>query len=117
MRVSKTMRIGLLVAILAVHTLVTVLGVIDVGYLGLFQLGLRDWAARQVFLDLSIALLLMTTWLVPDARKHGISPWPYVIAMLPLGSFGPLGYLIHREWSRGRVREPARAASTGAARA
>jgi drug/metabolite transporter (DMT)-like permease len=47
----------------------------------------------QVFTDLVIALVLLLTFLVPHARARGRNPWPWVIATLALGSFGPLLYL------------------------
>lgn len=31
-----------------------------------------------------------------DARRFGISPWPYAIAILTTGSIGALAYIIHR---------------------
>ncbi|MDP5052648.1 MAG: hypothetical protein NWP69_02550 [Congregibacter sp.] len=47
----------------------------------------------QVFIDLVIALVLLLTFLVPDAKAQGRSPWPWVVLTLALGSFGPLIYL------------------------
>jgi len=41
-----------------------------------------------------IALVLLLTWLVPEARKAGRNPWPWVVATLLLGSIGPLLYLV-----------------------
>ncbi|MBP6701113.1 MAG: PLDc N-terminal domain-containing protein, partial [Halioglobus sp.] len=41
-----------------------------------------------------IALVLVLTWLVPEARKAGRNPWPWIVATLFLGSFGPLLYLV-----------------------
>ncbi len=48
----------------------------------------------QVFIDLVIALALVLSFLVPDARANGRNPWPWVIATLCLGSFGPLLYFV-----------------------
>jgi len=66
------------------------------GYVGIFAQGLANSATIQVFLDLTIALGLVLLWLWQDARKQGISPLPYVILTLTLGSIGPLLYLIRR---------------------
>ena len=66
------------------------------GYIGLFEQGLANAATLQIFLDLTIALSLVLLWLWQDARKQGISPFPYVILTLTLGSIGPLLYLVRR---------------------
>lgn len=66
------------------------------GYIGLFAQGLANAATVQIFLDLTIALSLVLLWLWQDARKQGISPLPYVILTLALGSIGPLLYLVRR---------------------
>lgn len=66
------------------------------GYIGLFEQGLANAATIQIFLDLTIALSLVLVWMWQDARKQGISPLPYVILTLTLGSIGPLLYLIRR---------------------
>ena len=46
------------------------------------------------FVDLTIALSLITVWMWNDARDRGISVLPYVAVTLLLGSIGPLIYLI-----------------------
>lgn len=66
------------------------------GYIGLFEQGLANAATIQIFLDLTIALSLVLLWMWQDARKRGVSPLPYVILTLTLGSIGPLLYLIRR---------------------
>lgn len=66
-----------------------------VGFLGL---ALREPWAMQLFLDLSIALVFVGGWMVKDAKKHGINPYPYV-ALLPfLGSIGALIYVVRRSF-------------------
>ena len=69
----------------------------QVGYAGLFEQALGTVGARLGFLDLCVALGLVTVWLVRDARDRGISPLPYMLLTLTLGSVGPLLYLIRRE--------------------
>lgn len=66
------------------------------GYIGLFEQGLANAATIQIFLDLTIALSLVLLWMWRDARTQGISPLPYVILTLTLGSIGPLLYLVRR---------------------
>ncbi len=50
-------------------------------------------AGWQVLADLVIALLLVLSYLVPDARKAGRNPWPWLVLTLFLGSIAPLLYL------------------------
>lgn len=66
------------------------------GYFGFVTLALREPWAMQLLVDLSISLVLVGTWLVRDARKHGISPIPYLVLMLFAGSMGALVYLVRR---------------------
>jgi Na+/H+ antiporter NhaD/arsenite permease-like protein len=70
--------------------------VADTGYLELFRVAARDRWALQMLLDVAIACLIFTTWMVPDAQRHGINPWPYVAITAFLGSIGGLAYLVHR---------------------
>ncbi|MBI3245208.1 MAG: DUF2834 domain-containing protein [Deltaproteobacteria bacterium] len=66
------------------------------GYIGLFEQALANAATIQVFLDLTIALSVVMLWMWQDARKQGISPLPYIVLTLTLGSIGPLLYLVRR---------------------
>lgn len=50
----------------------------------------------QIFIDLVIAVLAFFVLAVPDAKRRGISAWPYLFASLALGSIGVLAYLVHR---------------------
>lgn len=70
------------------------------GYMGLWQSGFTNLATLQILCDLVIACLLLCTWMLADAPKHGLSAMPYVLITLAAGSFGPLLYLIRREMRR-----------------
>jgi hypothetical protein len=94
---TRSTRLALLFVLLAVHSVMTLPGMLEVGLVGLFQHALADWPARQVFSDLSVTLLLIAAWMLNDAKQRGANAWPFVIALLPLGSFAALGYLIVRE--------------------
>lgn len=66
------------------------------GYWGLFAPALHSLAAAQVLVDLVIALGLVLVWMHQDARSLGRRFWPWLVATLALGSFGPLLYLLTR---------------------
>lgn len=70
-----------------------------VGYLGIWQAGLSSPGAQQILVDLVIAAGLICSWMVVDARKRGVNPWPWVLVTFAAGSFGPLAYLLWREYS------------------
>jgi hypothetical protein len=72
----------------------------EVGYFGIWQAGLANAGALQILADLVIACLLIIFWMVRDAREHGLNPWPFVLITLAGGSFGPLFYLLRREWQK-----------------
>ncbi len=81
------------IIVLIPFSLLTVYAVMEVGYLGIFDYHRHSPAGWQVFTDLVIALLLVFVWMIPDARARGRNPWPWVVATLLSGSFGPLLYL------------------------
>jgi protein-S-isoprenylcysteine O-methyltransferase Ste14 len=85
-----------LIAVFAAFTIYTAFVVADQGYLGFVELAMTGGWAAQIFIDLCIALILFALWMFPDARAHGIPPWPYFLAILSTGSIGALAYLIHR---------------------
>jgi hypothetical protein len=88
------MKISLLVVVLAAFGALTAVALAQVGYVGLFAAQLGSAAGMQVLADLAIALALAMAWMVADARRTGRNPWPWVVATLLAGSFGPIGYLL-----------------------
>lgn len=86
-------RRSLAIALLILFVPLTVYALVQVGYVGIFDYHRHSPAGWQVFTDLVIALLLVLTWLVPDARARGRNPWLWVGLTLVLGSIGPLLYL------------------------
>jgi hypothetical protein len=76
---------------------------------------LRSGWPLQVALDLCIATFLVGGWMRADAKKHGINPWPFIIALPFVGSIGALAYLVRRNFFGKQAesvprREEARAA-------
>jgi drug/metabolite transporter (DMT)-like permease len=82
--------------LLVPFSLLTLYALLQVGYVGIFDYHRHSPAGWQVFADLVIALILVLTWLIPEARRLGRNPWPWVAVTLFLGSFGPLLYLVSR---------------------
>ena len=90
------LRLFSLIAVFAAFSIYTAIVVLNQGYTGFIELALTGGWGAQVFIDLCIALILFTIWMVPDARERGIPAWPYFVAILTTGSVGALAYLVHR---------------------
>lgn len=82
------------IALLIIMTAVTGYALATVGYVGIFEYHLPSPAGWQVFTDLVVALILVCSWMIVDARKKGRNVLPYLLVTLFLGSFGPLVYLL-----------------------
>lgn len=85
----------LLVAL--VFTVYSALVVVEHGYIGFLTVSLREPAAMQMLVDLGLALVLVSSWMVVDARRRNRAAWPWLLATLLLGSMGPLWYLALRK--------------------
>lgn len=85
----------LLVAL--VFTAYSALVVVEHGYIGFLTVSLREPAAMQMLVDLGLALVLVSSWMVVDARRRNRAAWPWLLATLLLGSMGPLWYLALRK--------------------
>jgi hypothetical protein len=66
------------------------------GYWGIIALQFKTFGGAQVLADLVIALVLVMVWMWHDAKASNRNPWPWILATLALGSFGPLVYLLTR---------------------
>lgn len=100
-------RLLALLVVTALFTILTVIALMDVGYLGIIAPHFQSWGAGQVLADLVILAVLASIWMFADARTSGINAWPFFIITLFFASFGPLLYLIVRE-----VRAGSRKAAT-----
>jgi hypothetical protein len=85
--------------------------VYQVGYVEFFRFMTGNIVGIQIFADLVIALGLVAIWMINDARERGVSPVPYLMITLFLGSLGPLAYLIRRT-APAEERAPALAAQS-----
>jgi hypothetical protein len=84
------------------------------GYLGFMREAVSTLAGVAVLVDLTIALTLVLSWLLNDARKRGIAASPYVVATLLLGSVGPLAYLLRTSGDASPVAAEPRLAARSA---
>lgn len=98
-----SMRLLLLVIVLALFGVLTTAALADVGYLGILAPHFQSWGAGQVLADLVILALLGCIWMVQDARARGAAAWPFVLLTLVGGSFGVLLYLVMRERAASRA--------------
>ena len=67
------------------------------GITGIFGSIISSYGSAQIYIDLFIALVLIMIWIWHDAKATGRNPWPWIIATLAVGSFGPLVYLLTRK--------------------
>ena len=67
------------------------------GYWGILAPHFQTFGAGQVLADLVIALSLVLIWIVQGAKATGRKAWPWIVATLIVGSFGPLVYLLTRK--------------------
>lgn len=72
-------------------------------YAGFLQAATANAVLSVLFFDLVICLSLIAVWIYRDARRLGISPWPYIGVGASFGVAGPLLYLLRRP----RGAEPA----------
>lgn len=91
------MRNALLILILLAFGAFSIWAMWDFGYLGIWRAGFANAAALQILLDLVITCLLISSWMIGDARARGLKAWPFVGITVAAGSFGPLLYLLYRE--------------------
>ena len=84
-----------LVALVAFFTFSDYVALQD-GFFGFLTLALRERWGMQLLVDVGISITLFTLWMFRDAKEQRITPWPYLVACLSLGSIGALAYLVHR---------------------
>lgn len=90
-------RLLVLFAVILAFGALTVLALMEAGYLGIFLQHFETYAGMQVFFDLVIVCLLGIIWMLHDGKTSGVTPWPFVVLTLAAGAFGILFYLVARE--------------------
>jgi uncharacterized membrane protein YqjE len=100
---TMTIRLVLLLAVIAAFGALTVMALLDVGYLGIILPNFQALGPGQVFADLVILAVLSCVWMVYDQRSSGVPALPFILITLAAGSFGILFYLVARE-----LKSPAR---------
>lgn len=96
---ATTKRIAVLAAIaLAVFAPYSLWVMVTAGPVGFLPLAGREPWAMQMLLDLFLAVAIALSWLVPDAKRRGLTWWPYV-AFCALGSPMLLLYLVRRAFA------------------
>jgi len=53
-------------------------------------------ASAQIYVDLVLAIVVLSVWMHRDARSNGKNPWPWIVAAAVVGMFSPLVYLLTR---------------------
>lgn len=91
-------RMSILILVIAAFGALTWRALAEHGYFGLIAYHLQTWGSGQLLADLTIMCLLGCGWMIGDARQRGATAWPFVLLTLAAGSFGPLLYLLNREW-------------------
>jgi hypothetical protein len=99
-------RLVTLVLVIAAFGALSILALMDVGFLGIVESHFKNWAGGQVLADLVILAVLGCIWMVKDGRERGLAAWPFVLITPFVGSFGLLFYLVMREL---RANAPSRA--------
>lgn len=75
----------------------------DVGYFAIWAAGFENPSALQILMDLVIACLVISGWMIGDAKNRGVTVWPWLISVAATGTLAILVYLIAREFDKARV--------------
>lgn len=97
----------LLIAILALFGGYSSWLLFDIGYFGIWQAGISSLGAIQILADLVIACLIISSWMIGDAKARGINVVPWLVGVLTTGTIAILAYLIVREFSKKSVPQHA----------
>jgi hypothetical protein len=101
---------ALITIVLAGFLALTARALSHYGYLEFLEAATENAVVSVLFFDLVICLGLIAVWIYQDARRFGMSPWPYIALDASFGAAGPLLYLLRRP-ARGQSIEVPGAAS------
>ncbi len=96
-------RLVLLATVLVAFTVFSAYVTVQKGYFGFLTLAWNEPWGMQILLDLTIALVLLTGPLLEKGRKAGVSAWPWIVGILPLGSISALAFLVRVELAAKRA--------------
>ncbi len=82
--------------VLAGFLALTVRALLRYSYLGFLEAATANAVVSLLLFDLVICLTGIAVWIHGDARKLGVSPWPYIALGAGFGVAGPLLYLLGR---------------------
>ena len=94
------LRLVLLLVTLALFGAYSVWLLLDVGYIAIWKAGFANPSSLQILMDLVIACLIISSWMIGDAKARGVSVWPWIIAVLTTGTLAILVYLVVRELAK-----------------
>ena len=97
---ARNTRVALIALVLVGFAALTGFALVEVGYLGILAAATHNAGALQVFVDLVIVCALACIWMFHDGRARQLNPWPYIAITVLAGCFGPLLYLLRREWRK-----------------
>lgn len=66
------------------------------GFFGFVPLVRDEPWALQLLIDLALAAVFACKWIAGDARRRGLTAWPFIASTFLIGSFGILAYAIWR---------------------
>lgn len=93
---QQTTRLLVLIALVP-FTILTVIALWVDGVTGIFASITNSWGSLQIYVDLVIALAIISIWMYRDAKARGRNPWPWIVGTLAVGAFSPLVYLLTRD--------------------
>ena len=96
---QSTVRTLVLIALIPFSVLTAIALWVD-GITGIFASIISSWGSAQIYVDLVIAVVLISFWMYRDAKERGRNPWPWILASFVVGCFSPLVYLLVRDSAR-----------------
>lgn len=89
----------LVTLVFVVFTVYSLTVVAQDGLVSLFELHARGGWSVQILLDLILALSVSALWMRHDAKKQGLTWWPFAVGSIALGSVSVLAYATWSAWT------------------